>query len=329
MLMKFSFIIATYNRKNDLLTLLDSISGLDYPMDFIEVIIVDDGSSDGTKAAIDDTIRASDIPIRYEYQQNQGPGVARSRGMEMASGDMFIFIDTDCTVPPGYIRSIVDEYEAAPFDAFGGPDSADIDFSAWDKAVSFTLTSFLTTGGLRGSAGKKLARYYPRSFNMGLKRQVYEKIGGFGSIFQYGEDIEYSHRILQSGAVVRFLPAAVVYHKRRSSPGAFVRQIFRMGRARIQLWRIDRALLEPLHTIPLLAMTAGLALLFTALAMGGMALVVFLLIFICGCLIIGGIGAIKNRAASSLLLVPFAFILQTFAYGSGMLAELVTGSAEP
>jgi glycosyltransferase involved in cell wall biosynthesis len=308
--MKFSIILATYNRKEDLLSLLKSLSAQDYDPEKIEVVVVDDGSTDGTGDAV--AGYGLDLPfhIIYHYQDNSGPGVARSRGMEKATGDMFLFIDTDCTVP---------------FDAFGGPDTADVHFSAWDKAVSFTLTSFLTTGGLRGASGKKLARYYPRSFNMGLKRHVYEKIGGFGSIFQYGEDIEYSHRILQSGAVVRFLPDAVVYHKRRSSPYAFARQVYRMGKARIQLWRIDRSLLEPLHTIPLVATLTALIWLLLAILAGGVAALSFIIILVTGVLAIGVIGAVQTGSVVATLLVPAAFGIQTVAYGTGMLMEWIIG----
>jgi GT2 family glycosyltransferase len=323
--MKFSIILATYNRKEDLLSLLNSISEQDYNPEKIEVVIVDDGSSDGTGDAL--AVYGLNLPfhIIYHYQDNSGPGAARSRGMEKATGDMFLFIDTDCTVPPGYLSTIAGEHEKSPFDAFGGPDTADVHFSAWDKAVSFTLTSFLTTGGLRGASGKKLARYYPRSFNMGLKRHVYEKIGGFGSIFQYGEDIEYSHRILQSGAVVRFLPDAVVYHKRRSSPYAFARQVYRMGKARIQLWRIDRTLLEPLHTIPLIATLTALIWLLMAVIAGGVAALSFIIMLLAGVLATGVTGAVMTRSVTSMLLVPAAFGIQTVAYGTGMLTEWITG----
>lgn len=323
--MKFSIILATYNRKDDLLALLKSLSAQDYEPDKFEVIIVDDGSADGTGEAVNQYRHNAPYRITYQYQPNSGPGVARTRGMEMASGDMFLFIDTDCTVPPGYLSGIADEHKKSPFDAFGGPDTADIHFSGWDKAVSFTLTSFLTTGGLRGSTGKKLARYYPRSFNMGLKRRVFEKIGGFGTIFQYGEDIEYSHRILQSGAVVRFLPRAVVYHKRRSSPAAFARQVYRMGKARIQLWRIDRSLLEPLHTLPLVATLSGIIWLIVAIILGGVTAFSLIILIVLGTVVTGIIGAVQTRSVSALPLVPAAFAIQTVAYGTGMLTEWLTG----
>ncbi|MFU8860915.1 MAG: glycosyltransferase [Cyclonatronaceae bacterium] len=323
--MKFSIILATYNRKDDLIALLKSLADQDYDPNNVEVVIVDDGSADGTAEAVSGFRKSAPYRITYQFQQNSGPGAARTRGMELATGNMFLFIDTDCTVPPGYLAGIADEHDKSPFDAFGGPDTANIHFSAWDKAVSFTLTSFLTTGGLRGSTGKKLARYYPRSFNMGLKRRVFEKIGGFGSIFQYGEDIEYSHRILKSGATVRFLPGAVVYHKRRSSPAAFARQVYRMGRARIQLWRIDRSLLEPLHTLPLVATLTGIIWLIMAVIFGGVAALSFVILIVLGSLVIGITGAVQIRSLTALPLIPAAFLIQTVAYGTGMLIEWVTG----
>jgi GT2 family glycosyltransferase len=323
--MKFSIILATYNRRDDLLTLLRSLAEQIFDHSAMEVVIVDDGSQDDTKESVG-AIR-SELPyaVIYHRQENSGPGVARTRGMELATGDMFLFIDTDCTVSPGYLSGIIDEYRREPFDAFGGPDTAGTSFSAWDKAVSFTLTSFLTTGGLRGSSGTKLARYYPRSFNMGLKRGVFEKIGGFGSIFQYGEDIEYSHRILKSGAKVRFLPEAVVYHKRRSSARAFAKQVWRMGKARIQLWRIDRSLLEPLHTLPLIATLAGLVWLAAGLVAGGLILTSFALTIAAAYLLLMLLCTYSTRSLAAGLLAPLAFAIQTVAYGTGMLVEWLKG----
>jgi glycosyltransferase involved in cell wall biosynthesis len=325
--MNLSVIVATYNRKDELKDLLDSFADQSLSPDQFELIVVDDGSTDGTDRFVTDYAATAPYTVRYHYQENRGPGRARTEGMQRAAGDVFIFIDSDCLAPRHYLETIAREFENSDIDAFGGPDRSAPMFSAWDKAVNFTMNSFLTTGGLRGTAGKRLARYYPRSFNMGLRRWVFESVGGFGSIYQYGEDIEYSRRIIQTGADVSFLGDAYVYHKRRTSPGGFARQVFKMGRGRIQLCRINSSMLEPLHLIPL-ALLLFAAALFTiaflypeyrtviaATAVGAAA----------GVLFIGIQGAVATRTPMNAIFVPVALLIQIAAYGLGMLAELLFG----
>jgi GT2 family glycosyltransferase len=323
--MKLSIIVATYNRKNELESLLDSFAHQTLPADQFEVIIVDDGSTDSTRTFISDKRQSLPFTLHYEYQENRGPGYARTRGMETATGDIFLFIDSDCIAPLHYLETVRRTFMEQPIDAFGGPDRTADDFSVWDKAVNYTMTSFLTTGGIRGSAGTKLAAYYPRSFNMGFRREVYEKIGGFGSIYHYGEDIEFSHRIINSGARVAFLPDAYVFHRRRSSPHLFARQVYKMGRARVQLGRIDRALLEPLHFIPLAIVLLVPLLLIAALTVPafrplvllpvgiGVVTVLFLILH----------GWVRTKDFRAALAVPFVFGIQIGAYGVGMLAEIL------
>jgi glycosyltransferase involved in cell wall biosynthesis len=323
--MKLSVIVATYNRKNELAELFESLKNQTLPRDQFAVVIVDDGSTDGTDHYIEEIKPNLPFDIQYHFQKNKGPGHARTFGMQQADGDIFIFIDSDCIAPPHYLWTIADAFQNEKLDAFGGPDKSADTFSSWDKAVNFTMTSFLTTGGLRGSSGRKLARFYPRSFNMGLRREVFEKTGGFGSIYHYGEDIEFSHRIIQSGAKVAFLEEAYVYHKRRSSPSLFAKQIFKMGRARIQLGKIDRSMLEPLHFVP-----AILLLLLIMLCIGATInsrvrslLVIILLFFILFALYIIILGYRQSKDVRATLLIPIVFCIQVTAYGSGMLAESI------
>jgi len=324
--MKLSVIVATYNRKHELEELFASFSQQTLSPEQFEVIIVDDGSTDGTDQFIQELKSTLPFSIQYHYQENKGPGTARTLGMQEATGDVFIFIDSDCIAPPHYLQTIKGTFEKTEIDAFGGPDKSAEAFSAWDKAVNYTMTSFMTTGGLRGSSGKKLARYYPRSFNMGLRREVFEKIGGFGSIYHYGEDIEFSHRILESGATVEYLDDAYVYHKRRSTPAAFVKQIYKMGKARVQLARIDRSMLEPLHLLP-----AILVILTIIIISGALFSTIFqymiLFVVIVGLLVVLALtihGSIKTKSIAAGLYIPAAFILQIAAYGIGMIKEFIS-----
>jgi glycosyltransferase involved in cell wall biosynthesis len=321
--MKLSVIVATFNRKRELQDLLASLETQMLPPFQFEVIIVDDGSSDGTNLLVEKTAKQAPFTIKYFYQQNKGPGKARNLGMERASGDVLIFIDSDCILPPEYLSTVHRAFEEQKIDAYGGPDRTAENFPAWDKAVNYTMTSFMTTGGLRGSSGAKLARYYPRSFNMGFKRALYKKIGEFGSIYQYGEDIEFSHRILESGARVEYLPDAYVYHRRRASVRAFAKQVYKMGRARIQLTRIDRKLLEPLHMVPSLMLIAAAVLIFGSLFSGIIQSIVYIAAIPIGCLLflLTLHGGFRTHSLAAAILIPFAFVIQVVAYGWGVIVQ--------
>ncbi len=321
--MKLSIIVATYNRKHQLKELFESFKHQTLPPDRFEIVVVDDGSTDGTDQFIDEVGSRVPFGIQYHYQQNKGPGYARTLGMEQAGGDVFIFIDSDCIAPPHYLQTIADAFHNRYIDAFGGPDRSAEAFSPWDKAVNYVMTSFLTTGGLRGSSGKKLARYYPRSFNMGLRREVFEKIGGFGSIYHYGEDIEFSHRIINSGARVEYIDDAFVYHKRRSSPRSFMKQVFKMGKARVQLGKIDRSMLEPLHFMPAVFLISLPVLLVGAMVSD---ILRFLFIIVLIIFVLFGVylildGFRHSRDLITAILIPIVFCIQVTAYGTGMMTE--------
>jgi glycosyltransferase involved in cell wall biosynthesis len=330
--MKLSVIVATFNRKRELQDLLASLATQTLPPVQFEVVVVDDGSSDGTNLFVETTIKKASFTIKYYYQQNKGPGKARNLGMERASGDVLIFIDSDCILPPEYLSTVHRAFEEQKIDAYGGPDRTAENFPAWDKAVNYTLTSFITTGGLRGSEGTTLARYYPRSFNMGFKRALYERIGGFGSIYQYGEDIEFSHRILESGARVAFLPDAYVYHKRRTNIRAFAKQIYKMGRARIQLARIDRKLLEPLHLVPSAVLVTAALLIIGSLLSEPVRTIAYVtavpVVLLAVLLALHGL--YRTGSLAGVVLIPLAFVIQVAAYGWGMIAEaLFSGKKKP
>ena len=193
----YSIIIPSFNRADEIYVLLDSLIKVEFPVEHFEVIIADDGSADETESIVDSYQKKSKFQLRYFSQQNQGPGAARNLGMSKAKGDFFIFVDSDVSVPPHWLTNIDQALNMEKADAFGGPDTFRDDFPALLKAINYSMTSFITTGGLRGKKGKKLAKYYPRSFNMGLSRELWEKIGGFGSL-RHGQDIEFSNRIIRS-----------------------------------------------------------------------------------------------------------------------------------
>lgn len=245
----FSIIIPSYNRSAEISELLGSLSEIDYPTEKFEVIIADDGSLDETPKIVDEFRKQVPFVLLYFSQKNQGPGAARNLGMLKARGDFYIFLDSDVMVPSHWLRTIDRALNLEEADAFGGPDSFRDDFPPLLKAINYSMTSFISTGGLRGRKGKKLAKYYPRSFNMGLSRKLWEQIGGFGSL-RHGQDIEFSNRIIKSKAKIIYIAGAEVYHKRRTNLRRFYKQVFNWGVARVNLYKIDKMMLEPLHLLP-------------------------------------------------------------------------------
>jgi glycosyltransferase involved in cell wall biosynthesis len=320
----YSIIVPSYNRQDEIQELLQSFLVLQFDSRRLELIIADDGSTDGTRQVVESFRQQLPFALHFFSQKNQGPGAARNMGMEKARGDFFIFIDSDCTVPADWLQQIDRQLSDRPADAFGGRDSFRPDFPDLLKAINYSMTSFITTGGLRGRKGKKLAKFYPRSFNMGLSRRLYQKIGGFGSL-RHGQDIEYSHRMLKSGARIIYINEAVVYHKRRTSLKKFFRQVFNWGVARINLYRIDPGMLEPLHAAPA-AVTMG----FIILIIGSLIIKPVWLIsqwlfsIAAGVLILSGIHATLIYGTPAMLyLVPLVMPIQIFGYGAGFLFAFI------
>lgn len=141
---------------------------------------------------------------------------------------MILFIDSDCEADPHWMEIIYDHYTKEGFDACGGPDAAKSDFTPFQKAIDYSMTSFFTTGGMRGHSRKMLAKFYPRSHNMGMSRKLVNKVGGFGNL-RHGQDIDLSHRIRLSGANIKFTLNAIVYHRRRTSLKLFLKKSLTRG----------------------------------------------------------------------------------------------------
>lgn len=320
----YSIIVPSYNRREEIRELLASFEALDFPIEQYELIIADDGSDDDTEALVKEYQAANHFNLHFYRQSNQGPGAARNMGMEKAGGDVFIFIDSDCTVAPQWLSAIDTALRAEQADAFGGPDSFRDDFPVLLKAINYSMTSFITTGGIRGHKKKSLGKYYPRSFNMGLTRKVYEKIGGFGKL-RHGQDIEFSHRILSSGAKVILIPEAIVFHKRRTSVKKFFRQVFNWGVARINLYKIDRKMLELVHALPAFAtIIIFLVLLLSFLFPAVWAISKWLISAGLLVLLASGIhAAMIYKNLSMLLLVPLVMPIQIIGYGMGFIIAYI------
>ena len=316
----YSVIVPSYNREDEIRELLDSFARLDFHRDRYELIIADDGSTDGTAALVSSFLKNAPFTLTFYRQENRGPGAARNMGMSRAKGDFFIFIDSDCTVSPGWLAAIDQALTTDNADAFGGPDACRDDFPPLLKAINYSMTSFLTTGGIRGHQKKRLGKFYPRSFNMGLSREVYESIGGFGAL-RHGQDIEFSHRIIKSGAAVTRVPSAVVYHKRRTSLRKFFRQVFNWGVARINLYKIDNGMLELVHALPAIA-TLGLGLMLTASLLSASVWGAAKWVLLAGMaiLLLSGVHAGKQyRSLRVALLSVLVMPIQVIGYGMGFI----------
>ncbi len=320
----YSVIVASFNRIDEIQELLKSFEELKGDRVKYELIIVDDGSSDGTREYLEKYRTQSEVALEIVGQENKGPGAARNTGMSVARGDFFIFIDSDCSVPPQWLQEIDKALNSEKADAFGGPDTYRMDFPPLLKAINYSMTSFITTGGLRGRKGKKLAKFYPRSFNMGISRQLWQKIGGFGSL-RHGQDIEFSNRILKSNVKVIFVDTAYVYHKRRTNIRRFYRQVYNWGVARINLYKIDPAMLEPLHALPafatifvfLIILLAVFFDLFRLLLEIGLITAVIIQIGLC-------CDAIRvYREIRPALLLPLIMPAQIFGYGLGFINNFI------
>ena len=225
--MLFSLIIPVYNRPDEVDELLESLSQQDYTDNF-EVVIVEDGST----LRCDDVVRkyAGKLHISYSFKENSGPGDSRNYGMKKAKGDYFIIFDSDCIIPKSYLTEVAKALAANYVDCFGGPDKALDSFSDIQKAINFAMTSFLTTGGIRGGS-EKIDKFQPRSFNMGLSRKAFEASNGFGNIHP-GEDPDLSIRLWNLGFETKLFPKAFVYHKRRIDWAKFTIQVNKFGKAR-------------------------------------------------------------------------------------------------
>ncbi|ANW95211.1 glycosyl transferase family 2 [Wenyingzhuangia fucanilytica] len=223
----FSFIIPLYNRPEEIDELLYSLTKQHYSKPF-EIVIVEDGSDNNAKEIIESY--RDRLNIQYFLTDNQGAGMARNYGMSHAKGDYFVVLDSDVLVPANYLKKVKKALQANYTDAFGGPDAAHPTFTSLQKAINFSMTSMMTTGGIRGKK-KGVGKFQPRSFNFGISKKAFESTGGF-STMKIGEDIDLSFRLWEHGFETQLIEKAFVYHKRRTSLDAFYKQTFKFGSAR-------------------------------------------------------------------------------------------------
>lgn len=324
--MKYSIIVPVFNRPDEVDELLESLLSQE-EKDF-EVIIVEDGSKVPCKKVCDKY--ADRLDLHYYYKENSGPGQSRNYGAERAKGDYLLILDSDVVLPKGYIRAVSEELNREPADAFGGPDCAHESFTDTQKAISYSMTSFFTTGGIRGGK-KKLDKFYPRSFNMGIRRDVYQELGGFSKM-RFGEDIDFSIRIFKAGKRCRLFPEAWVWHKRRTDFRKFWKQVYNSGIARINLYKKYPDSLKLVHLLPmvftvgttclLLLILSGLFLLCIPILniIGSLLVMIGLMPLLLYSIIICVDSTMQNNSLKIGLLSIAAAFIQLTGYGCGFIS---------
>lgn len=315
----YSIIIPVYNRPSELEELLESLTRQTYR--HFEVIVIEDGSSITSR----EVIKANEalLDIRYIEIENIGQGFARNLGFNSAKGDYFIIFDSDTILPPHYLEA-VNSYLAKGFlDAYGGPDRADDNFSDLQKAISYAMTSFFTTGGIRGKTKNAGGAFQPRSFNMGISRRVFQETGGFASR-DMGEDIEFGIRMRQKNYRMGLIPEAYVYHKRRGNFFDFWKQVHSFGRTRLILDAMHPklGLIKPVHAFPALFTIFCLLIpvwffVFKPFCWLSLAILVIFtsVVFIDS--------FINTRSIRVALLSIIASFVQLFGYGAGFISESI------
>ncbi|RFZ84875.1 glycosyltransferase [Mucilaginibacter terrenus] len=312
--MFFSIIIPLYNRPQEIDELLATLVQQTYK--HFEVLVIEDGSTNKADNIVSGY--QDKLDIRYFEKANEGQGFTRNFGFERAKGDYFIIFDSDCLIPADYLQIVNDWLSTNWLDAYGGPDGAHESFTPIQKAISYSMTSPFTTGGIRGSK-KAIGQFHPRSFNMGISRQVWEKAGGF-IITRLGEDIEYSIRVHSLGFKIGLIPEAIVYHKRRTDFLKFYKQLHFFGRARINIYKFFPSELKAVHFFPAL-FTLGI--IFTLVAN----LLRWQIAVLCNAVLISIILLIffhawwKNKSLKIAFLSVIAAFTQLTAYGLGFMQD--------
>lgn len=312
---KYSIIVPVYNRPDEIAELLESLT-LQTFKDF-EVLIVEDNSPQKCDLVVESF--KDRLDVRYFFIPGTDRSYRRNYGMEQAKGAYFILYDSDCVIPSGYFDAVEAGLKAEPADCFGGPDNADDSFSDMQKAVNYSMTSFFTTGGIRGGS-KQMEKFNPRSFNMGISRKAFEVTKGFRSMI--GEDIDFSLRVRENGMETKLYRDAFVYHKRRVDLRRFYLQVNTFGKSRIVLTKAHPGSLKAVHTLPVIFVLGHVLLLIFALWSP-----LWLLFIALYALLLFTDSWIKNKSLKIAFLSVATAYTQLFGYGIGFLDEAFTGRA--
>ena len=308
---KFSIIIPVYNRPNEINELLHSLNQ-QITKNF-EIVIIEDGSEKDCKKIIEKL--SEKLQIKYFFKKNSGPAKTRNYGAKYSEAEYLIFFDSDCIIPKDYFTIVSKELEDNKIDAWGGPDAAHDSFSLLQKAINYSMTSFFTTGKIRG--GEKIARFYPRSFNMGIKKSVFDKISGFPMTNMHpGEDMVFAIEIIKQGYITKLFKNAKVFHKRRNTIKTFFKQVFGFGKTRHIISKVYPKTFKIFFLAPTAFVLGTIFLLIATFFCYWAILPIFLYIFL---IFIDSLRINKFNIAVAFLSIITSFV-QLFGYGIGFLS---------
>ncbi|MBN2892278.1 MAG: glycosyltransferase [Bacteroidales bacterium] len=313
--MKFSVIVPVFNRPDEVEELLDSLKKQTFG-DF-EVVIVEDGSQIDCKKEVE---KYSDsLKIKYFFKENEKPAIARNYGVERAEGEFVVFVDSDCIIPADYFEKVITYLKNEDVEVYGGPDAADPDFSNMQKAISYSMTAFFTTGNIRG--GEKVDKFYPRSFNLGVKKSVFDEMGGFPVTKMHpGEDMVFAIELIKRGYKTKLFKNAFVYHKRRNTLKSFFKQVFKFGKTRFIISKVYPDTFKVFYLAPTVFVLGVLGLIGLSFiwwfAFTPIVLYILLLFFD---------SLFKNKKLSVAFLSIITSFYQLFGYGLGFLQPIFKG----
>ena len=310
----FSIIVPVFNRPDELKELMISLKNQSFKE--FELVVVEDGSVEKSEQLLEEF--GKEMKIVYVFQENTGPAIARNKGMEVAMGEYLLFIDSDCIAPDNWLDSLFKELEKKPVDVFGGPDLAAPDFSLQQKAISFAMTSFFTTGGIRGGK-KQVDKFHPRSFNMGIHKSVFQDLGGFPVTQMHpGEDMVFTIEIMRRGYKTALFSESGVYHKRRNTLKSFYKQVFKFGKTRYIISNVYPETAKFLFWIPSLLLIGALVL----LVLSSIVSWFFLIPILAYMILIFLAAAIPSNCTQLGLLSVLTSAIQITAYGLGFLCSV-------
>lgn len=307
--MFFSVVVPVYNRADEVDELLDSLTKQTFSN--FEVIIVEDGSTVTCENVVDKY--KSILDVKYLFKSNSGPGLSRNYGVEHSKGDYIVIFDSDCIIPPDYMKTVNDYLEKKLVDAYGGPDRAHESFSDIQKSINYSMTSFFTTGGIRGGK-KRLDKYHPRSYNLGVNKSVFQKLNGFSNM-RFGEDMDFCIRLFNNGYNAVLIQEAWVYHKRRVDFKKFFKQVFNSGIARINLLKRHPGSMKLVHLLPTCFSLGVIALILLSIFVSSY----FVLPILLYCLLIFIDASIKEKSIKIGIISIFSSFIQLFGYGLGFI----------
>ena len=316
---KYSLISPTFGRPEEVTEFLSSLLDQNYT-DF-EVVLGDGTPGDTLRPELEKYLDNGKYPLTIIYKEYLPVSDARNEAAKVAKGDYFIFLDSDCLIPPNYLNEIDAALADRKLDLFGGPDAARDDFSNLQKAISYVMTATLTTGGIRGKE-KHVGTYHPRGFNMGISRVAFDAVNGYDEDFVCGEDVELSIRIIEAGFTSGFIPKAHVFHKRRTTLTKFYKQVFRFGAARIELWKKHPKELKLAHLFPTAFM---LFTIFSILMIPLLTPLFFSVLLLYSLAVFIG-SSIQNKSILVGFLSVASVFTMNFGYGYGFLKNAVTGT---